>query len=94
MKANISVKAIDRATAQPIPGVNMVLGSTRYSLEQTTDPYGTVSFTIDVGGDEAGRHPEEGVAITITANKEGYYQYRDRFLCYGNKATIAQMERM
>ena len=93
MRANISVKAIDRASAQPIPGVKVMLGTTMYSLEQTTDPYGGASFTIDVGGDEAGRHPEEGIAVSITANKTGYYQYRDRFPCYGNKATIAQMER-
>jgi len=93
MRASISIKAIDRMTAQPIPGVAVELGTNMYSLEQVTDPYGRASFTVDVGGDEAGRHPEEGIAVSITANKNGYLQFRDRFLCYGNKAIIAQMER-
>ena len=93
MRATISVKAIDRMTAQPIPGVSVSLGTNMYSLEQATDPYGGASFIVDVGGDEIGRHPEEGIAVSITANKNGYHQFRERFLCYGNKAIIAQMER-
>jgi len=93
MRANISVKAIDRRTAQPIPSVTVELGTNMYSLQHITDSLGSVSFTVDVGGDEAGRHPEEGIAVSITANKNGYYQFRDRFLCYGNKAIVAQMER-
>ena len=94
MRATVTLKAIDRATAQPIPSAHVMLGTTIYSLEQDTDPYGRASFTVDVGGDEAGRHPEEGIAVSVTANKEGYHQFRDRFMLYGNKAMIAQMERI
>ena len=93
MRANIAVKAIDRRTARPIPGVNIELGAATYSLNQVTDPTGAASFTIDVGGGEAGRHPEEGVAILLTAYKPGYGMKRDRFIAYGNRAVIFQMER-
>ena len=55
---------------------------------------GSASFTIDVGGGEAGRHPEEGVAILLTASKPGYGMKRDRFIAYGNRAVIFQMERI
>jgi hypothetical protein len=65
-----------------------------YSLKQVTDPYGTASFIIDVGGDEVGRHPEEGIAILLSAIKNGYLTARDRFMCFGNQAKIFQMERI
>ncbi len=93
MRANIAVKAIDRRTARPIPGVRIELGAATYSLNQVTDQMGSVSFIIDVGGGEAGRHPEEGVAISLTASKPGYGMKRDRFIAYGNRAVIFQMER-
>jgi len=94
VRVTVTLKAIDRATAQPIPGTRVMLGTSMYSLEQGTDPYGRASFTVDVGGDEAGRHPEEGIAVSLTANREGYHQWRDRFMLYGNRAVIAQMERV
>ena len=93
MRANIAVKAIDRRTARPIPGVRIELGAATYSLNQVTDQMGSVAFTIDVGGGEAGRHPEEGVAISLTASKPGYGMKRDRLIAYGNRAVIFQMER-
>jgi len=93
MRANIAVKAIDRSTKRPLPGVNIELGAATYSLNQVTDPVGSVSFTIDVGGGEAGRYPEEGVAILLTATKPGYKMERDRFISYGNRAVIFQMVR-
>ena len=93
MRANVAVKTIDRGTAAPIPEVTVELGTSMYSLHQVTDPYGNVSFVIDVGGDEVGRHPEEGVAVLLSAFKKGYVNARDRFMCFGNKATIIQMER-
>jgi len=94
MRANIAVTAIDRSTKRPLPGVNIYLGAVTYSLSNVTDPTGSVSFTIDVGGGEAGRHPEEGVAILLTAAKPGYKRKRDRFIVYGNRAVIFQMERI
>ena len=94
MRATVTLKTIDRATAQPLPGTRVMLGTSMYSLEQDTDPYGRAAFTVDVGGDEAGRHPEEGIAVSLTANREGYHQWRDRFMLYGNRAVIAQMERV
>lgn len=94
MRANIAVKAIDRRTARPIPGVRIELGAATYSLNQVTDQMGSVAFTIDVGGGEAGRHPEPGVAILLTATKPEYGRKRDRFIAYGNRAVIFQMERI
>ena len=93
MRANVAVKAIDRKTAAPMPDVTVELGTSMYSLKQVTDPYGNASFIIDVGGDEVGRHPEEGIAVLLSAFKKGYLDARDRFMCFGNKATIIQMER-
>jgi len=93
MRANVAVKTIDRMTAAPIPDVIIELGTSMYSLKQVTDPYGTASFTIDVGGDEVGRHPEEGIAVLLNAFKNGYVNARDRFMCFGNQAKIFQMER-
>ena len=93
MRANIAVKAIDRSTKRTIPGVNIELGAATYSLKQVTDQLGSAAFTIDVGGEEAGRHPEEGVAILLTATKPGYGMKRDRFITYGNRAVIFQMVR-
>ena len=94
MIANVAVKTIDRRTAAPIPDVTIELGTSMYSLKQVTDPYGTASFIIDVGGDEVGRHPEEGIAILLSAIKNGYFTARDRFMCFGNQAKIFQMERI
>ena len=94
MRANVAVKTIDRMTASPMPDVTVELGTSMYSLKQVTDPYGTASFIIDIGGDEVGRHPEEGIAILLSAFKNGYVNARDRFMCFGNKATILQMERI
>ena len=94
MRANVAVKTIERRTAKPLQGVTVELGTSVYSLRQVTDPKGSVSFTIDVGGDEAGRHPEEGIAVLLSAMKGGYEVARDRFMCFGNKAVIFQMERI
>ena len=94
MRANVAVKTIDRRTAAPIPGVTVELGTSMYSLKQVTDSYGAASFIIDVGGDEVGRHPEEGIAVLLSAFKNGYVNTRDRFMCFGNQAKIFQMERI
>jgi len=93
MKVGITFKAIDRYTHQPIPGVNTTLETPQTGLTLYTGPDGIATFTVDVGGEEVGRHPEEGIPITITANKRGYYQWRRRFMCYENRGIIAQMER-
>jgi hypothetical protein len=94
MRANVAVKVIDKSTGKPIEGANVVLGTSIYSLNGTTDSKGSLTFVIDVGGGEAGRHPEEGVALLLTVTKNGYEMERDRFICYGNQAIVFRMERM
>jgi len=94
MRANVAVKTIERRTAKPLEGVTVELGTSMYSLKQVTDYYGNVSFIIDVGGSEIGRHPEEGIAVLLNAWKGGYQTERDRFMCFGNRAAIFQMERI
>lgn len=92
-KANVAVKVLDRSTGKPVQGALVELGTSRYSLSGYTDALGQSTFRIDVGGGEAGRHPEEGVAVLLTVTKQGYDVERDRFICYGNTPTIFNMRR-
>ena len=94
MRANVAVTVIDRKTATPIQGAVVTLGTSMYTLNQASDPNGRASFIIDVGGGEAGRHPEEGIPVSLWARKTGYETFMDRFMCFGNQAVIAQLERM
>lgn len=94
MKANIAVKVIDKKLGYPIEGALVTLSTTQYQLEQYTNVKGQTDFRIDVGGDEIGRHPEEGINIRVRATKEGYYVAEDMLPVYGNQALVLQAEKV
>lgn len=93
-RANVAVKTIDLLTGKPLQGVRVDLGTPTYSLDGVTDSKGQMIFTVDVGGGEAGRHPEPGLAVRLAVSKSGYVPQSERFLLYGNQAFIYRMERM